>query len=180
MSNLSQPSNYSKIRPEDLASMSCDPEDIYCLCKFHPRYRDCVCLAYPKSVICSSTFCRENKDNYECNPLRCDKNKTDEKCFCKDNINDIRCKCKLNPLCKECFCMKYPYSHMCNERICILNPNSLFCKCARIPEDEICSPKHCIENPKHPHCECILDPMGDQCKCLNDPNLCPSDIFYLF
>ena len=162
----------SKIDPDQLASSTCDASDIYCLCKFHPRYKDCVCLAYPKSVICSETYCAENPLTYECNPQRCDDEPKDDKCFCKDNIDDIKCKCKMNPVNKECFCMKFPFSHLCNDKICKFNPNSLFCKCQLKPKDNICSPKFCVKNPNHPQCECIINPMNKHCKCVNDPNSC--------
>lgn len=165
------------IKPENLAEIRCDPSDIYCLCKFHPKYKNCVCVAFPKSVVCSSTFCFENKNSYECNPLMCDNpiNKNSSQCFCRKNINNLKCKCKLNPHHKDCFCMKFPFSHMCNDKICQFNPNSLFCKCKIIPGDPICSPKYCIDNPKSPHCECLLNPYNKNCKCINDPNSCSSN-----
>jgi len=162
------------IKPENLAEFRCDPSDIYCICKFHPKYKNCVCLAYPKSVVCSSTYCFENKNSYECNPLMCEKpdNKNSTECFCRENMNHIRCKCKLNPLDRDCFCLKFPLSHLCNQRICKFNPNSMYCKCEITPKDPICSPKYCHKNPDSPHCECLLNPLDEKCKCINDPNNC--------
>jgi hypothetical protein len=165
------------IKPENLAEFRCDPSDIYCICKFHPKYKNCVCLAYPKSVVCSSTYCFENKNSYECNPLMCEKpdNKNSTECFCRENIDHIRCKCKMNPLDRDCFCLKFPLSHLCNQRICKFNPNSLYCKCDITPKDPICSPKYCHKNPDSPHCECLLNPLDEKCKCINDPNNCSKD-----
>jgi hypothetical protein len=172
--NIIEPS----IKAENLAEFDCDEGDIYCLCKYHPKYRDCVCSAFPRSVVCSSTYCYENKNSYECNPLFCD-NKDNENlsdCFCKTNTNHISCKCKTNPYHKDCFCMKFPLSHLCNERICKYNPNSLYCKCMYSPDDPICSPSYCFENPKAPQCECLVNPLDDNCKCINEPGSCTSTI----
>jgi len=154
--------------------LDCDLTDIYCLCKFHPKYRDCVCLSYPKSVICSPFFCQEHENSYECNPQYCDceDNKNKPECFCKTNTNHITCKCKLNPFHKDCFCMKFPLSHICNDRICKFNPNLIYCKCQLNPGDPICSPKFCTENPTAPQCECLTKPLSTNCKCINQPNTC--------
>ena len=155
---------------------SCNPNDIFCLCKNHPKYKDCVCLAYPKSVICSEDYCLDNKDNYECNPSKCDSDekKSSDVCYCKENYNDTKCKCKLNPFQKECFCVKYPSSHLCNKKNCKLNPNTVFCKCDARPKSKICSPTFCNDSPKSVHCKCILEPLSNECKCINDPYTCTS------
>ena len=165
-------------KAENIASIDCDISDIYCLCKYHPKYRDCVCLAYPRSVTCSTTYCYENKNSYECNPLYCEKseNLISSECFCKTNTNHISCKCKTNPYHKDCFCMKFPLSHLCNDRICRFNPNSLFCKCQYSPSDPICSPVYCFDNNKSPQCECIVTPVSDNCRCINEPSSCSRNL----
>jgi len=68
--------------------------------------------------------------------------------------------------------MKFPLSHICNDRICKFNPNSIYCKCQFDPGDPICSPKFCSENPTAPQCECLVKPLSSNCKCINMPNSC--------
>ena len=155
----------------------CNKNDIYCLCKNHPQYKDCVCLAYPKSVVCMKNYCADHCDEYECNPNRCDEDENEEceKCYCKDNMNDIKCKCKTNPYSEECFCLQYPLSHLCNKRSCQFNPNSLFCACKTIMREDLCSPRYCVDNSKDAYCKCITNPMSEECRCLNDPRSCSSN-----
>ena len=169
-------SNLSKkyFKNENFARFRCKALDIYCLCKFHPNYKECVCLAYPKSVICSDTYCRENKKSYECDPDNCKTTNSlkTNSCLCKRNINHIKCKCKTNPLHRDCFCLQYPMSSLCNERGCKSNSNSLFCLCEKDPINIKCSPKYCNDNREDEICECLVFPLSNNCKCLNDPSLC--------
>ena len=175
-SNLNKMKN--TLKQKNVTSYKCNPSDIYCLCKFHPKYHDCVCLAYPRSVTCSPTYCAQKRNTYECNPKFCDKkeNLLHKNCFCLKNINSVQCKCKLNPFHKDCFCLKYPLSHICHDRICQFNPNSLYCMCKEKPEDPKCYPKFCNENPKSPLCECIVNPLNSKCRCINEPYSCSSKI----
>ena len=157
-----------------LIELECDKNDIYCLCRNHPQYNECVCLAFPKSITCSKSYCNDHKDEYECNPSICDKDPTSDKCFCKNNMEDVKCKCKVNPFDKECFCLNYPVSHLCNENACKINPNSLFCSCRANLRNKKCTPRYCFDNPNNIYCKCIVNPLSDDCKCLNDPTFCDS------
>jgi len=151
----------------------CNKDDIYCLCKHHPDYKNCVCGAFPKSIICNKNFCKEHFDEYECKPKSCDLEFSDsEKCYCKNNIDDLKCKCRLNPYSEECFCLQYPSSHLCNKRICQFNPNSIFCACRSNLREDICAPGYCVEHPLDAYCKCITSPGIDECRCLNDPTSC--------
>ena len=155
----------------------CDKNDIYCLCKNHPQYKECICSVFPMSVICMKNYCIEHSNDYECNPSVCDNEefKTD-KCYCKNNLNDIKCKCMTNPYSRECFCTKNPLSHLCNKKICHFNPNSLFCSCSKNHRPLMCEATYCVENPLNPYCKCIVNPFKDECKCLNDPITCSSKL----
>lgn len=160
---------------------ACNEKDIFCQCKDHPRYRPCVCLAFPNAEICVKDFCKEekNKLSYECNPkLNCltDENDTKEICKCKTNFDSL-CACKLNPLSKDCFCRKYPISHLCNNQNCSFEKESIFCKCADAREkknNSICQDYYCRLNPNAPQCFCLISPEDNYCKCLNDPAKCES------
>jgi hypothetical protein len=154
----------------------CDKNDIYCLCRNHPQYKDCVCLAYPKSIICNNNYCVEHKDSYECNPSQCDKEPNCENCYCKNNMDDVKCKCKVNPYDRECFCLQYPLSHLCNEKACKINPNTLYCSCKTSLKEKMCTPRYCFDNPTNIYCKCIVNPLSPECKCMNDPTLCDSKI----
>jgi len=155
---------------------ACDKNDIYCLCKNHPNYKGCVCAAYPKSVVCIKNYCKEHPKEYECNPKRCDNEKTAtcKDCFCKKHVKDVKCRCKTDPYSKECFCTQNPLSHLCNMKACRFNPNSLFCACRTNLRPEMCDPTYCIENPLNPYCKCVVNPGKDECRCLNDPISCKS------
>ena len=160
-------------------SVECDKNDIYCLCRNHPQYKDCVCLAFPKSIICSNSYCLEHKDEYECSPQQCDSNQSGEQCYCKNNMDDVKCKCKINPYDRECFCLQNPLSHLCNNNACKINPNSLFCSCQTNLRNKMCTPRYCFENPSNVYCKCIVSPLSDECRCLNDPTFCESNYYYL-
>ncbi len=160
-------------------NFKCDKNDIYCLCKYHPKYKECVCLAYPKSIICSN-YCLENPDDYFCNPNKCSESNEVAKsdiCFCKYNVDDIKCKCKSNPYSRECFCLKNPLSHLCNPKACKYNPNSLFCSCQTNLRENMCKQRYFFDNKTSPYCKCIVNPYSQQCSCLNDPNSCSKKEF---
>jgi hypothetical protein len=156
---------------------ACDKNDIYCLCKNHPNYKGCVCAAYPKSVVCIKNYCIEHPKEYECNPKRCDNEKTAncKDCFCKKHVKDVKCRCKTDPYSKECFCTQNPLSHLCNMKACLFNPNSLFCACRTNLRPEMCDPTYCVENPLNAYCKCVVNPGKDECRCLNDPISCKSN-----
>ena len=165
-------------KPSIKIDQDCNRNDIYCLCKSHPQYKNCVCLAYPKSVVCLKNYCIYHDSDYECSPLICDKpniEKTD-KCYCKHNIEDLRCKCKTNPFSQDCFCLQFPLSHLCNKRSCHFNPYSIFCSCRTSKGEGLCSGRYCINHPNDAYCNCITNPITGSCKCLNDPRSCSSII----
>lgn len=176
--------NPSKL--ENQNRKACNEKDIFCQCKNHPRYRPCICLAFPNAEICVKDFCKEdkNKFSYECNPkLNCQaktqssksQNKS-ESCKCKNNFDSL-CACKLNPLSKDCFCRKFPISHLCNIQNCSFEKESIFCKCSDALEKKrngVCQDYFCRLNPNAPQCFCLVNPEENYCKCLNDPAKCES------
>jgi hypothetical protein len=191
--NLKNPSarkiNLNKFQ-KNLKNQECLNEDIFCLCKKHPNYRDCVCLAHPGAEICDDSFCEDknNFNNYECDPnTNCKAgfitSSLNQSCKCKENFNS-KCKCKLDPFSHECFCKKFPFSHMCNLNNCSFETNSLFCKCRRDKnnyqnlEDEECESGYCHRNSNSVLCECLLNPLNSHCRCLNDPSKCSSKIIF--
>jgi len=166
---------------------SCEKDDIFCQCKNHPRYRPCVCLAFPNAEICIKDFCKgqKNKNSYECNPkencLANDYFMDKMDCGCKDNF-DFFCECKLNPLSKECFCKKYPISYLCNTENCSSEKESIFCRCKTnedFKNNDICQDYYCRLNPNNPQCFCLVYPEDNYCKCLNDPSICESNKNFL-
>jgi len=171
----------AKTKNNNINNKTCNEKDIFCQCKNHPRYRPCVCLAFPNAEICVKDFCKEDKHklSYECNPkLNCNSQQSfkSEICKCKNSF-DASCACKLNPLAKDCFCKKYPISHLCNSQNCSFEKESIFCKCADMQEkrrNSFCQDYYCKLNANAPQCFCILNPEENYCKCLNDPAKCES------
>jgi hypothetical protein len=182
-SNISQNDSNEDIDDQNSTpevDCKCADDDTFCICKDHPFYQKCVCLAHPTAEICNSSYCldQKNKKNYECNPVKNCINQSDlsrEECKCKQNFTN-ECKCKLDPFSRECFCLRYPDSYLCDISICSKDKKSLFCRCADFSTDKECLPNYCAINYKSPECVCIINPFNDYCRCLNNPSDCDGKI----
>jgi hypothetical protein len=149
---------------------TCHKNDIYCLCKDHPSYKDCVCVAFPAAPICTENYCQEHFDDYRCNPNKeCDD--IDEDCKCKKDFS--KCKCELTPYDKECFCKKYSKSYLCNMANCSFDKENLLCKC-KDDSNECEISKKCGKDKSIRECYCLVNDEKDYCKCLNDASRCSS------
>ena len=147
--------------------------DIFKLCENHPRMKDCICAAYPNSIICQVDYCLNHPNFYECSPNYCNLKPYDaEACKCKFDFSGLECRCKLNPLSKECFCLKYPNSKFCLPDFCGRsdNINQIFCLCSINPFSQECRPAYCHENKYDSRCKCLLNPDLKECLCYMNPS----------
>jgi hypothetical protein len=146
---------------------------IFKLCENHPKMKDCLCAAYPTSLICKDEYCLLHPNFYECSPLYCATKPQDiEACKCKYQPDDMECKCKLNPISKECFCMKHPQAKFCLPDFCSTfnNANQIFCICKTNPFAPECRPSYCYENKYDIRCRCLLNPEHKKCMCYTYPS----------
>jgi len=146
---------------------------IFKLCENHPRMKDCICAAYPNSVICSINYCLNHPNYYECAPNYCNIRPGDhEACKCKFDPEGLECRCKLNPISKECFCMRFPESKFCLPDFCssFNNYNQIFCLCAKSPIAQECRPAYCFENKFDVRCKCLLKSQDKACLCYSYPS----------
>lgn len=143
------------------------------LCENHPRMKDCICAAYPNSVICKKEYCLNHPNFYECSPSYCARRPDDiEACRCKFESNSLECRCKLNPISKECFCLRFPESKYCLPDFCnsFNNLNQIFCLCKKNPFALECKPSYCHENKFDSRCKCLLNNLDESCFCYIYPS----------
>lgn len=145
------------------------------ICRKHPKFRKCVCSAFPFSPICKKDYCKENKNSFFCNNNYCRKKGNDKiNCECLKNPFSDNCKCLIyGNFDKNCHCKKYKKSIFCEKDYCSGSPknNHIFCICERDPNSKECKKDYCKKNKSDKRCKCLENPNSRACVCEIVPDL---------